>query len=360
MPKYKSKNKNHRLYVRAKFSSKERINTNELNFFNGINGKYLRGFLKANYIKKMTFKGIEYTGPMGISLYERLKKPVSSYEFLFIMEQIADLIRKLNNNALQVNKIEWNIQNVYINMTTCELQFIYLPLEERRENADIMGFVDSIIYSVKADVPKSLVDISAFVYFLRNQGYFNPDAVEKYIQVQIPGIVNTIKKHTIGQNGYITDKAKEYYAHYNGMNMDNTGVLRNEETGVMNRSGMFSSDGYEETGVMQNETGVLQGNYNIHYPTLVWTKTNEAIRVNKPVYRIGKDRANVDYCILNNSAVSRCHVDIITRGHRYFIIDLNSKNGTFINGHMITANTETEIKNQDSLRLANEDFIFVS
>lgn len=56
--------------------------------------------------------------------------------------------------------------------------------------------------------------------------------------------------------------------------------------------------------------------------------------------------------------VSRSHADIISRSGRYFIMDLNSKNRTFVNGMPIPAQQEVEIHNGDAIRLANEEFEF--
>ena len=43
---------------------------------------------------------------------------------------------------------------------------------------------------------------------------------------------------------------------------------------------------------------------------------------------------------------------------RYYVMDQNSTNGTFINGRIIKAGQETEILPGDCLMLANEEFIF--
>jgi len=39
--------------------------------------------------------------------------------------------------------------------------------------------------------------------------------------------------------------------------------------------------------------------------------------------------------------------------------DLNSKNGTFVNGVRIAANTEYEIKNNDKITFANSEYVFI-
>ena len=96
----------------------------------------------------------------------------------------------------------------------------------------------------------------------------------------------------------------------------------------------------------------------ISYPELQRSRTGEKILVNKPVFRLGKERSYVDYFISNNNAISRSHADIITRGSCYFVIDLNSTNGTFINDEPVAVKKETELHDGDTLRLANEDFVF--
>ena len=93
-------------------------------------------------------------------------------------------------------------------------------------------------------------------------------------------------------------------------------------------------------------------------PHLIRKKNSEKISINKPVYRIGKERSYVDYFIGDNTAISRSHANIVTREGAYFIVDTNSTNHTFVNGTMIQSNVETAIAHGDTIRLANEDFEF--
>ncbi len=93
-------------------------------------------------------------------------------------------------------------------------------------------------------------------------------------------------------------------------------------------------------------------------PYLLRAKNNEKISVNKPVFRIGKERSYVDYFISDNTAISRSHANIISREGKYYITDTNSTNHTYINGKMIQSNDEVEIKHGTKFCLANEDFEF--
>ena len=94
------------------------------------------------------------------------------------------------------------------------------------------------------------------------------------------------------------------------------------------------------------------------HPHLIRTKNNERINLDKPVFRIGKERSYVDYFVSDNTAVSRSHANIISRDGQYYIVDTNSTNHTYVNGGMIQSNVETPLSHGAKIRLANEDFEF--
>lgn len=93
-------------------------------------------------------------------------------------------------------------------------------------------------------------------------------------------------------------------------------------------------------------------------PYLLRTKNFEKVYLNKDVFRIGKERSYVDYCISDNGAISRSHANFITRNGEYFVVDTNSTNHTFVNGTMVQSNEEIKISPGDMIKLANEEFEF--
>lgn len=112
--------------------------------------------------------------------------------------------------------------------------------------------------------------------------------------------------------------------------------------------------------VTSGETTVLSEHNSIQNirPHLVRPINNEVIQINKSVFKLGKERSFVDYCIGNNPAVSRSHANIIRRGDSFYIMDMNSKNRTYVNNIMIPSNTEVELDPGCMIRLANEEFEF--
>lgn len=111
--------------------------------------------------------------------------------------------------------------------------------------------------------------------------------------------------------------------------------------------------GVGETTVLNGATETIK-----NAPYLVRTKNNEKIPLNKPVFRIGKERSYVDYFISDNTAISRSHANIINHNGEFFVVDTNSTNHTYVNGGMIQSGVETRLSHGTMIRFANEDFEF--
>ncbi|RCX09598.1 FHA domain-containing protein [Anaerobacterium chartisolvens] len=83
----------------------------------------------------------------------------------------------------------------------------------------------------------------------------------------------------------------------------------------------------------------------------------ERIRVTKNSFIIGRLKGQVDHVCVNNT-IGKIHAQIVKRGSLFYIKDLNSRNGTFINGVRMTCNIEYELKDSDRVTLANSDYVF--
>jgi len=367
--KFKVRTKDSYLYVKAKMSFGEKMDEKELDRFARLG---LRGFLKPQIIKKGL---VEYVGPIGQNLYERLREPINKRDFLFIIEHLIVALQKLQANGLSINNMLMDIHNVFINKVTKEVQFMYIPVTTSNNEKNILEFVETIIYSVKPFEATDADCISRFKYLVNGLNGFQTEEIERFIEKEDKSIVNTIKKNNAGQSGYMTDKPKHYYEHYDNQSNsaeENTALLYEEEaTGLLveeEATGLLVEE--EVTGLLVEEeaTGLLNDSYkeettpvqvlNVHYASLHRMLTDETISINKPVFRIGKENSYVDYFVSNNINISRSHVDIVTRASKYYVIDLNSKNHTYINGQMLQPHCETEIHDGDILKLANEDFVF--
>ena len=120
---------------------------------------------------------------------------------------------------------------------------------------------------------------------------------------------------------------------------------------------------YDETTVLQyyNETSVLSGQFlsggQMQLVRMTRQKTGETFCISKPSFWIGKDAANVDYCISDNSAISRRHVLVTIQNGGCCVRDNHSTNRVFLNGQMIRPDTDTPVSDGDRVRLGDEEFI---
>ncbi|MGH7931772.1 MAG: redoxin domain-containing protein [Candidatus Binataceae bacterium] len=85
------------------------------------------------------------------------------------------------------------------------------------------------------------------------------------------------------------------------------------------------------------------------------SRTREFVIGLKEQVFVGSDEASNDF-VLSASAVSRRHASIAYRGGRCQIADLNSTNGTFVNGRRVT--DWTNVQDGDEIRFGAARFIF--
>jgi len=362
--KYKVKTKECQLVVTAKATFGETIAAQALDTVSQL---ALRSFLKPKQVKART---IEYTGPVGVCLHDRLARPLSKRDFLFIIEQIVIAVRKIAENNLNMEYVVWNTKFVFMNETTKELRFLYVPSVKTAERGSLLQFLDSVVYSV---IPAEEADpefVSRFVYYLKSQQGFSTERIEKYVEKEDKSIVNTLKRHHTNHSSFITNKQQHYYEHYEQKQAkeeelptdileetERTALLEEEEETTR----LLSEEFENETDLLREEdegTALLTENSGVIFPTMQRVSTGEIVSINKPVFRLGKERSYVDYFVANNNAVSRSHADIITRGSKYFVVDLNSKNHTYVNEQILAPHCETALFDGDRVKLGNEEFLF--
>ncbi|AAK78023.1 pSer/pThr/pTyr-binding forkhead associated (FHA) protein [Clostridium acetobutylicum] len=85
--------------------------------------------------------------------------------------------------------------------------------------------------------------------------------------------------------------------------------------------------------------------------------TVERIFINKDSFKIGRISGQADY-ISDNKAVGKLHAEIRKQNEKYYLIDLTSRNGTFVNGQKINSDELYEIRNGDTIMFANSEFTF--
>lgn len=329
MSKLKVSIKKSTVTAMMKAGRKERINETELSQLARIKPC---GIMHVTKTKK---DSVIYTCPANINLTDRLKKAISKYDFFFMIEQIVIMVEDVYNNGLNVNSVRFNMDDVYINEMTKEMYFIYFPIVGGQESADIVGFIENIIYTMTPVINEDTNYISRFMYYVRSFHGFNGNAIEKYISREERAVVNVLKNKAVTMQQTMQQQ-----------------IMQQVMQGSMDGTTVLSDDGISVQQIQQMQP------VNYHFASLTRQVTGEKIELGKPSFVLGKNPEKSDYAVAGNTNISRVHAVITTRNGRYYVIDQNSTNGTFINGRIIKAGQETEILPGDCLMLANEEFIF--
>lgn len=105
--------------------------------------------------------------------------------------------------------------------------------------------------------------------------------------------------------------------------------------------------------ILLTASTITQGNRR-----LVPIDGGEEIQIGYYPFLIGKNKGISDYC-LNEPGVSKLHVKIEKVKNGYQVTDLNSTNGTMVNGDLLEANETREIRIGDEIAIAGVRFRFV-
>ncbi len=79
--------------------------------------------------------------------------------------------------------------------------------------------------------------------------------------------------------------------------------------------------------------------------------------IDKNSILIGRLESFVD-AVIKNNAVGKIHAEVIREDEGYFLMDCNSRNGTYINEKRLLPNTRSPLVNNDFVRFANMEFRF--
>lgn len=107
------------------------------------------------------------------------------------------------------------------------------------------------------------------------------------------------------------------------------------------------------------KAGAINKNRTFNGPKaeLQWKRERIRIPIMGRSFILGSFSGAVDFVIENNRSISRTHAEIVWDVTGYRIYDLNSSNGTFLNGRRVPKEGSW-LNNGDVIKLANEEFRF--
>ena len=92
-------------------------------------------------------------------------------------------------------------------------------------------------------------------------------------------------------------------------------------------------------------------------PVLVSQRTGETVALTKFPFYIGSLNGYMDY-VIERDTVSRFHAKFIKQGGQVVLSDLNSTNGTKINGRVLDIQEQVTVVDGDCILFADAEYVY--
>lgn len=115
---------------------------------------------------------------------------------------------------------------------------------------------------------------------------------------------------------------------------------------------IFHNQENGQTQLLRTQRGEAEGK-------LIYQGKNECsdFRIETQEFLIGRNSWQVNGKI-ETDGISRMHARIVKRGEEYYIEDLNSTNGTYVNGELLEYHVPRKLAPNDWIRFGNEEYLF--
>lgn len=151
----------------------------------------------------------------------------------------------------------------------------------------------------------------------------------------------------VGALIYILKYRKQDFENYSSDN-----IKRTEKTGIIREEAKQEDlpEDFGQTVLLQSE--VKGKSY------LLEIETGNKFFLEEENTIIGSQKGRVDIC-LNVPTISRIHAKIICRNNQTFLIDLNSRNGTELDGEILQPETEYLLKEENVIVFAEKRYLYI-
>ena len=417
MAKLKITDNSGQIAIKSKLSSNEQINSNEIYFFSQ---NAVRGFMRPSVQGPGK---LLYTGAYGLPLKKFLRRSsINKDQFFMMIAQLMEIYKTSIYCNLNLRNIVLDIQHIIINDRTGELFFVYQPvLNVSSGNVGFINCINQIASGADFNSTQDFNTVNGFMEYISSTGRFYVPDIEGYIMNVSPLTYSIVPRQNFPVSQNTTPPVRQPAPVQNSYTPPQQNTAQPEQkihTGfTQNQGTAYADDDNFPQSVSRNnaptappvvQSAPVQNSYTppkqetpvqknhippqqnaspsllnddegtvllsplpdeaeternvfpeAEPPKLVRRSNGETAILNKPVFKIGKEHARVDFCVTNNKTVSRVHATIIIRDGSCFVIDNNSTNKTFINNSPIPVQTEIKLKNGDVLKLSNEEFDFI-
>ena len=306
-------------------------------------------------------RALTYSIPAMITMNQFITKKIHRDEIIDIMFSISDQLMYLKANGMPLGKVILNRGYMYINVEDMSVQLVFLPIDKPMEKCNMDKFVRDFIGSVKfANKKASDCGYELIKFFDHNKIFYLSEFYKLIMDMKNNNdvhsdddIVHVASKSEVNQKNDDYQVNEEHQPGMTGTLSSGFKLAKEVKDYSATDIGFDVDDSdVESTTVLTNIKKTVSG------PVIVRTRTGEQIRIDKPIFCIGKSAQGVDYQVTDNNSVSRRHAYIINGNGVYYLRDNKSTNHTYLGGKIINSGTDMMLIDGSRFKLANEEFTF--
>ena len=336
--------------------------------FSSIQSLGFKGCLETKYSEKK--KAFRYDLTNLISLKVRLKDTIERDEFYFVLKNWYDALLGLFNSGVEPNKIDWSSDLIFLDAQG-RVYFLVYPLHTKTvEGIDIYNVLRGLITHVK---PLGASDDEAFKYLqeqlkkvdsntLSKEQFINAlkkvvytyyeDNLQNYVPNRLNALINGVE--TMEER----KKREEVRVEVAGVSLDMTGL----NVGIQERTSILRPEDDEDEFTEDDRTQILvEDGSTRSEATIIRADGSEFVLTpyadeSKWVFgkQLAKGNHDVDFELGGNKMISRVHFRVISRDDSFYVEDLGSTNGTFVDSSRVSKGAPLEMFNGSQLKIANE------
>ena len=293
---------------------------------------------------------------------------------LVLLRNVVLVLKEIENNCFSKDLLMWNIQSVYVEPSTWHVYMMYVPLQFFETIGNLKTFLLDTIALCHFESGEDTEYIQRLVQDLNRVTAYTTGMLESYCDRLSEEIFQQKKKNVgreVCQACGLRVIAEEEICPFCGKRLKSQTInthpkeelvidsgrcfIANESEMKAEKSHVF----HKSISINEDENGVItvfRGTQPIVQSVWLEDYSREGkIFITKFPFRIGKMEGVTDYQICNN-AVSRKHADILKEQGRYFIIDLGSTNGTYLNEKRIQPGVKELLTDGMLVEFANSKY----
>ena len=242
-----------------------------------------------------------------VSIEDKIRSMETEKTVTMLSSLFQAICKVEENGFINVSCVDNRLDRIYVEEGTNKIKLIYLPIVYSTIQNDKSTFENEVRTRLIKILGEMTGDENARIHnliYILMDGTLKMEELAKKIREDSRGVKKTVEAD------------------------NNSQLVRNEDR--QNRKGrtleLISVDG------------------------------NVKFRINKNEFIIGKSIEMAEGVIQGNPAVSRKHCNVILRNQEYYIQDLGSVNGTFVDGIRISCQEVMQIRQGSSIMIADMQF----